>query len=133
MILFSRLQLLSFAAVGALVALTAVNTPASADQPMVNLGPVGPYEPILTTVGGKRIIAFYVPDNGNCVVNAVVWDAAAPETPYPSARIRISLNPGQTFHLDGAQQQSVNLQCGDKAATLALVGFGELTNTGATK
>jgi hypothetical protein len=72
--MFNRIQLLSLAAAGALVALTVANTPTHADELLSNLGPVGPHEPILTTVGSKRIIAFYVPDTGSCAVNAVVWE-----------------------------------------------------------
>jgi hypothetical protein len=65
---------LKFAAAGALLALTVSGTPARADEMFQNLGPVGPHEPILTTVGNKRVIAFYEPDNGQCAVNAVVFD-----------------------------------------------------------
>jgi hypothetical protein len=43
--------------------------PARADELAQNLGPVAPREPILTCVGGKRIIAFYQPDNGDCAVH----------------------------------------------------------------
>ena len=127
------LRSLGLAAAGALVALTAsVPAGATTDQPMVNLGPVGPYEPILATVGPQRIIAFYVPEHGECGVNAVVWHDTSPDAPYTSARVRISLRPGQLFHLDGAQQQSMDLLCGVDAATLTVVGPAELIRTGAT-
>ena len=65
---------LKFAAAGAFVALTAVSTPARADELVQNLGPVGPHEPILAWVGSKRIIAFYSPDSGNCALHVVVWN-----------------------------------------------------------
>ena len=45
---------LKFAAASAIVALTAVSTPARADELVQNLGPVGPHEPILATFGNKR-------------------------------------------------------------------------------
>ena len=51
-------QFLRFAAAGAL-ALSVASIPARADELAQNLGPVGPNEPILTTVGSKRVIAFY--------------------------------------------------------------------------
>ena len=66
-------EALGFAAVGAL-ALTVASSPGYADELAQNLGPVGPNEPILTTVGSKRVIAFYVPGNGHCGINVVVWD-----------------------------------------------------------
>ena len=49
---------LKFAAASAIVALTAVSTPARADELVQHLGPVGPHEPILATFGNKRVIAF---------------------------------------------------------------------------
>ena len=51
MLSLTRIQLLSFAAAGALVALTIASIPAHADELAQNLGPDGPDEPILTTVG----------------------------------------------------------------------------------
>jgi hypothetical protein len=128
MFTLTRIQCLKFAAAGALVALTAASLPARADELPSNLGPVGPHEPILTTVGSKRIIAFYEPDSGHCVVNAVVWDNTAANTDMPSsaARVRISLNPRQTVHIDSAEQESLNLQCGDNAASLAIVDTSKL-------
>ena len=49
-----------FGVAGAFVALTAVkfSIPARAGELLENLGPVGPHEPILTTFGNKRVIAF---------------------------------------------------------------------------
>ena len=58
-------RFLSFAAAGA-VALSMASIPARADEFAQNLGPVGPNEAILTTVGSKRIIAFYELVKGRC-------------------------------------------------------------------
>ncbi len=109
---------LNFAAAGALVALTAVSTPARADELVQNLGPVGPHEPMITMVGSKRVIAFYVPGNGGCNVQAVIWnsDDTAATT---AAGFRASLNPGQTASIDSAENKSLTLKCGDHAASLA--------------
>jgi hypothetical protein len=111
---------LKFAAAGALVALTAVSTPAHADEMVQNLGPVGPHEPMIATVGGKRVIAFFVPGNGNCNVQAVIWnsDDTAATT---AAGFRASLNPGQTASIDSVDNKSLTLRCGDYAETLAAV------------
>jgi len=59
-------QLLNFSTAGALIAFATVCTPVSAGDQVQNLGPVGPYAPILTTVGGKRVIAFYQPGSSHC-------------------------------------------------------------------
>ena len=56
--MYTLRQFLSFAAVGALV-LSVASIDTRAEELAQNLGPVGAHEPILTTVGGKRVIAFY--------------------------------------------------------------------------
>jgi hypothetical protein len=116
---------LKFAAAGALLALTVSGTPARADELAQNLGPVGPHEPILTTVGSERVIAFYEPDNGRCAVHAVVFDKTDAYTGMTTAaRVRVSLNPREMVHIDSTDNESVkslNLQCGDDAESLALV------------
>jgi hypothetical protein len=117
--MFPLTRILSLAAAGALVALT---IPAHADELAQNLGPVGPHEPILTTVGNKRVIAFYEPDNGRCAVNAVVFDKTDADTGMTTAaRVRVSLNPREMVHIDSTENKSLHLQCGDQAERLAIV------------
>ena len=111
---------LKFAAAGAFVALTVSGTPARADEMAQNLGPVGPHEPMITTVGSKRVIAFYVPGNGGCNVQAVIWNGDDTDA-NTAAGIRVSLNPGQTTSIDSVENKSLTLKCGDDAETLALV------------
>jgi hypothetical protein len=122
----NRRRCLRIAAAVAFVALTAVGLPARADELVQHLGPVGPHDPILTTFGDKRVIAFYEPDNGRCAVNAIVYDKTDADTGMTTAaRVRVSLNPRQ-MHLDSTDNKSINLQCGDRAETLALVDNGEV-------
>ena len=122
-----RMQLLSFAAAAGVLVIS--GTPTMADELAQNLGPVGPHEPILTEVGSKRVIAFYEPDSGRCAVNAVVYDKTDAYTGMTTAaRVRVSLNPREMVHIDGTDNdsfKSLNLQCGDDAATLALVDSHE--------
>jgi len=112
---------LSISACAAL-AIFATGWPALAEQATRNQGPVGPYEPILTTVGAKRVLAFYVPENGGCAVSAVVWDkdANTGTSPYSSSRVRLELSPGQAMKLDATGNESVRLKCGDDATTLTV-------------
>ena len=113
---------LGIAAAGAFVALTAVGLSATAEELVQHLGPVGPHEPILTTVGNKRVIAFYEPDNGRCFVNAVVYDKTDADTGQTTAaRVRVDLNPRQMVHIDSTDNELINLQCGNDADTLSLV------------
>jgi hypothetical protein len=111
---------LKFAAAGALVALTAATTPASADEMVQNLGPVGPLEPMMVTVGNKNVIAFFVPGNVHCNVQAVIWNADDMEA-KSAGRVRVSLNPGQTASIDSSGTESFTLRCGDHADSLAAI------------
>jgi hypothetical protein len=115
-----RIQLLSFAAAGALVVLPIASTPARSDERPVRLGPVGPNEPILTTVGNKNVIAFYVPDDGYCNINVVLNDRTDPSG-ASAAQVRVSLNPREIVHIDTPENNSLNLRCGDHAEILAIV------------
>jgi hypothetical protein len=120
--MFTLTKLSTLAAVGALVALGGYGLPAQADELAQNLGPVGPHEPILTTFGNKRVIAFYEPDNGRCFVNAVVWDKTDVDTGMTTAaRVRVKLNPRETVHIDSTDNKTISLQCGDYGDTLKLV------------
>ena len=130
--MFPLTRSLSLAAAGAIVALTAVSIPARADELAQNLGPVGPREPILATVGSKRIIAFYWPDSGNCAVHVVVWnptDVNAEST----AGFQATLNPRQVAHIDTAENKSLYLQCGDNAERLAVVDTAKFVVAGVAK
>ena len=129
--MFTLSKLSRFAAVGTLVALGGYGLPACADEPAQSLGPVGPHEPILTTVGSKRVIAFYEPGGGNCGLNVVVWDSAD-ESGGSAARVRVSLNARQTVHIDSPDNKSLNLQCGEYADTLKVVD-SKLITAGAAR
>jgi hypothetical protein len=133
--MFSLARILSVAAASALVALTAVNPSARAEELPKNLGPVGPHQPILTTVGSERVIAFYEPDSGRCAVQAVVYDKTDAYTGMTTAaRVRVTLNPHEIVHIDSTENESVkslNLQCGDQADSLAIVGNKDFVAAGA--
>jgi len=129
MFAFSKLS--RFAAVGTLVVLGGY-LPTRADELAQNLGPVGPNEPILTTVGSKRVIAFYEADGGHCGMNIVVWDRAD-ASGGSAARVRVTLDPRQMVHIDSADNKSLNLQCGDTADTLKIVEPNKLVTAGAAQ
>ena len=112
-------SLLKSAATASLVILC-VSAPARADELADNPGPVGAQEPILTSLGNKRVIAFYRPGNERCALHAVVWDKADPEAAQSAARVRVSLEPGQLVHIDTAQNETLNLRCDDNAETLSI-------------
>jgi hypothetical protein len=122
---------LNFAAVASLV-VGSLATPGRSDELVQSLGPVAPHEPILTKVGDKRVVAFYSPGSRRCALHAVVWDNSEDGTEISAARVRVSLEPGQVVHIDSAENESVNLQCGSNAADLAVVDDKEFVAFGIT-
>ena len=133
--MFSRSQLLKFAAAGVVVVCT-LGTHTRADELAQNSGPVGPHEPILSEVGSERVMAFYEPDNGRCAVHAVVFDKTDAYTGMTTAaRVRVSLNPRETVHIDSADNESVkslSLQCGENAEKLTIIDTDSLVASGST-
>ena len=133
--MLSHIQLLKFAAAGVVVVCT-LGTHTRADELAQNSGPVGPHEPILTEVGSERVIAFYEPDNGRCAVHAVVYDKTDAYTGMTTAaRVRVSLNPRETVHIDSADNESVkslNLQCGKDAEKLTIIDTDSSVVSGIT-
>ena len=116
----------------ALAIFTGEAVAAPADGPLTNLGPVGPREPLLVQVGEQRFIAFFTQERGECAISAVTWKDADPDEPYSSARVRVSLKPGQIMELDGPQRRSMGLLCGADAANLTVTAPAELILTGST-
>ena len=114
-------QFLKVVAASTMLALTAASTPARADDTVQNLGPVGPNEPILATFGNKQLVAFFVPGGGACAIQTVVWNADDIDAKSAS-RFRMRLNPGERTEIDGSANETITLQCGDSARTLAVVG-----------
>src|SRR5262245_5697193 len=112
-------NVIKVASAAAVVVLTAVSTPVSANERIRSLGPVAAHEPILMTVGDKHVIAFFVPGEGQCNVQTVIWSAEGDGA--KSARIQVNLNPGQTASIDGSATESLTLQCGDNAETLVVL------------
>jgi ABC-type phosphate transport system substrate-binding protein len=119
------------AAAGTL-ALTVASASASADDFERNLGPVGPNEPILTSVGSKQVIAFYEANGGRCGMNIVVWDRAD-QSGSSAARVRVTLNPREVVHIDSVDNKSLDLQCGEYAAALAIVDTANFITAGAAQ
>ena len=132
----SRIQFSKFAAMSSLVVLCTLGTPARADELAQNLGPVGPYEPILTSIGNERVIAFYEQDSGRCAVNAVVYDKTDAYTGMTTAaRVRVSLNPREMVQIDSTDNgslKSLNLQCGKNAENLTIIDTDSSVASGIT-
>lgn len=121
---------LTLAAAGAFVVLSASDS--AADEMVQNWGPVGPREVVLATIGSIHLIAFFEPGGGRCAVNAVIWDNLAIDAGDSAKRIRVNIEAGDVMQIDAADQQSLHLQCGSNAATLAVVDINALSASGIT-
>jgi len=121
---------LKFVAAGALAALSFGSTPVAGAEMVQNLGPVGPNETVLATMGSMHVIAFFEADTGRCAVNAVVWDNLAADPGESAKRVRVAIGPSEIVRIDSAKQESVNLQCGRDAATLAVIDTEGLVASG---
>jgi hypothetical protein len=106
----TRIQFLLFTIVGLIFALSVARFPASAEEVVQHLGPVGPFEPILTSVGPMRLVAFYVPVNGQCDLQVVMWQAYDSDAKTASS-VRINLSLGQIAQFYSPEGKSVKLQC----------------------
>src|SRR5262245_66618931 len=91
---------LKIASSAAVIALTALNTPVSANEIVQNFGPVPAHQPIVKTVGTKNVLAFFEPGNGQCNVQAVIWNVDEIET--NPTRVRIDLYAGQRGSIDSS-------------------------------
>jgi len=67
-------------------------------------------EKLLKYIPGE-VIAFYVPGNGHCGINVVVWDRSD-ASGNSAARVRVSLNPRQTVHIDSAGSSALAWETG---------------------
>ena len=126
------LRSLSIAAAGALMVLTAAPLASAGDTTLVNLGPVGPDEPILAKVGTSRLVAYYEPDGGKCAVSAVMFTTSPNGGGHESTRVRVALHPGELFQLDSVKDERVVLTCGPDAKALTVLNPGELRTKSAS-
>jgi hypothetical protein len=105
---------------GSFVVAGAYGLAARAEGPEQNPGTVKANEAILETVGNQRFIAFYEAGDGDCGLNVVMWPAAD-ESGNSATRVRVKLEANQAAYIDGTDNKSIKLQCGDLADTLRII------------
>ena len=105
----SSVILLNVIAAGALVALAFVNTPVAAGGADAKMRPAGPHEPILASVGVRRVVASFATDFGHCAVNASVWDSIEAQADSAIAHQR-QPDPGQLLHIDSLEAETKSLE-----------------------
>jgi hypothetical protein len=84
-----------------------------------------PIKSISYTLGSKVMSGYFVQQNSVCLVTLMIIENTDPGSRSPTAaRVRIMLDPGQVAGLDSEESRSLNLTCGEGAATL-VVDYGE--------
>ena len=124
-------NILPIAATTVLSLFAATGLAGAGESNMTNLGPVGPYEPILATVGKSRLVAYFEPDNGNCSVSVVI-SAASGDGGVKATRVRVALHPGELFHLDGVKNERIVITCAPNAKGMAVLNKGEILTRSAS-
>ena len=101
----------------AAVAAVASNAAPAGDQATYK-----PMQSISHDLGSKSAIGYFLRESGECRIVLMIAEKADPEAgPVPSAaRLRLALRPGQGAGLDSADGRSIDLACGDEAATLTV-------------
>ncbi len=124
MLRISPLSILAGA--GTIAASLCAWAPAATSGSLETMGSQIRYQPIQSIsheFGSKTMSGYFVQQqNATCFVAFMVIDKDALETvPTASAtRVRLVLNPGQVVGLDSEEGRSVNLTCGENAATMLL-------------
>jgi len=82
-----------------------------------------PIQSISYEFGSKTMSGYFVQQAATCFVALMVIEKSDPEAPSPASvatRVRLVLYPGQIAGLDSEEGRSVNLTCGEGAATMLL-------------
>lgn len=120
------------AAASVAIGMLAANNSTIAEEIAENLGPVGPYDGIMATMGSMHVVAFFEPAKGRCSINAVIWDDLAGDPGVSAKRVRVRINAGDLLHVETVAHGTLNLRCGKNAATLVAVDTESLTASGIT-
>ena len=84
-----------------------------------------PIQIISYTFGSKAMSGYFVQEDSVCRVTLMVAERIDPNLPQlTAARVRLALEPGQVAGIDSEEGRSLNLTCGEGAATV-VVDYGE--------
>ena len=93
-----------------------------------------PMQSISHDLGSKSAIGYFVREAGECQLVVMIAENTDPESGpmLSAARLRLALRPGQAAGLDSEEGRSIELTCGDEAATLTVHSGPFGTDTVAT-
>lgn len=71
-------------------------------------------------IGSKRVVGFYVPQNGACSVTAMVSEGGEDAPATTAARMRVSVPVGAEAAVESAEGEGVAIRCEADAARVSL-------------
>src|SRR5262245_2434366 len=79
-----------------------------------------PVQSISYEFGSKSMSGYFVQQDATCLIMLMVSEKGDPEQDLPPSptRVRLMLTPGQVAGLDSEEGKSLNITCGEDAATL---------------
>jgi len=85
-----------------------------------------PIQSISYEFGSKLMSGYFVREASTCLITLMITESSDPEhlLPVTATRVRLVMNSGQIAGLDSEEGRSLNLTCGEGAATL-VVDFGD--------
>lgn len=114
-----------FAAAGTIAASLCAWVPAASSGSLELMEGQTQYLPIQSIsyeFGSKSMSGYFVQQATTCYVTLMVIEKSDPDAAPPASatRVRLLLYPGQIVGLDNEEGRSVNLTCGEDAATMLL-------------
>jgi hypothetical protein len=112
------------AALAAVIAMTGSAPAALAGDPATESSNddamYAPVQALSYALGSKQAVGYFVTERGECQVTLMVGELVDPDfaTAPSAARLRLSLQVGQTAGIDSAEGRSLDMTCGPDAATL---------------
>jgi len=81
-----------------------------------------PIQSISYDFGSKSMNGYFVEQAATCLVTLMITEKSDPDQPLPPSptRVRLELQPGQIAGLDSEEGRSVNITCGEQAATVVV-------------
>jgi hypothetical protein len=81
-----------------------------------------PMQSISHDLGSKSAIGYFLREAGECRIVLMIAENVDPDSGamLSAARLRLALRPGQAAGLDSEEGRSIDLTCGDEAATVTV-------------
>lgn len=81
-----------------------------------------PIQNISQNFGSKSMSGYFISQDTQCLVTLMVIEKSNPEAPplQTATRVRLMLRPGEVAGLDSEEGRSLNVTCGQEAASLIL-------------